>query len=243
MHRIKKSFYLAIFTTLVLLITTIALPSNIVLAKSIYEKYDSVTEQGFDSVYNTRTVAQTFTATSNHAITSVSLLLKRLDSTTGEVKVAIRATSGGAPSGGDLASGTTDGNTIPSGSSQWREIPLSTCIEVTKDTVYAIVLTNTGDIGHRVGWQGDTSSTDYYTGGSRFYCCWSPHPVLADSHFIIYGEEQCPAPPTTPTPTPGGTVGGDVFAVNKTSLIAPWIALAAIIIFGSVYLIRRRVYG
>ncbi|MFC2013853.1 hypothetical protein ACFLU8_03115 [Chloroflexota bacterium] len=52
-----------------------------------------------------------------------------------------------------------------------------------------------------------------------------------------------PPPPTSQPPAPGGAVGGDVLPINKISLIAPWIALAVIIIAGSIFLIRRRVHG
>ena len=38
-------------------------------------------------------------------------------------------------------------------------------------------------------------------------------------------------------------VGGDVYPINKVALVAPWIALAAVIIAGSIFLIRRRVHS
>lgn len=60
-----------------------------------------------------------------------------------------------------------------------------------------------------------------------------------DLAFVI----NCPSSPEpTPTkpPTPGGeTVGIDVFTVDKTGLIAPWIALGAIVI-GGIFLVRRK---
>ena len=37
-------------------------------------------------------------------------------------------------------------------------------------------------------------------------------------------------------------VGGDVYPINKVALVAPWIALAAVIIAGGIFLIRRRVH-
>jgi hypothetical protein len=39
------------------------------------------------------------------------------------------------------------------------------------------------------------------------------------------------------------SVGGDIFTVNKTALIAPWIALAVIIVGGGLFLFRRRVHS
>lgn len=38
-------------------------------------------------------------------------------------------------------------------------------------------------------------------------------------------------------------VGGDVYPINKVALVAPWIALAAVIIAGGIFLIRRRVHS
>ena len=35
-------------------------------------------------------------------------------------------------------------------------------------------------------------------------------------------------------------VGGDVYPVNKTSLLIPWIALAVVIIAGGIFLVRRK---
>jgi hypothetical protein len=69
-----------------------------------------------------------------------------------------------------------------------------------------------------------------------------------DYKFKLYGcegdpadcEEPLPPAPLPPTgqPQPGGTVGIDVYQVNKVALIVPWIALAAVIIAG-VLIIRR----
>jgi len=54
--------------------------------------------------------------------------------------------------------------------------------------------------------------------------------------------DEEPTNPSTPT-QPSDTVGGDIFTVNKTALIVPWIALGVIIIAGSLFLYRRRVHG
>ena len=47
-------------------------------------------------------------------------------------------------------------------------------------------------------------------------------------------------PPPPPPPPYYGAVGGDVYPINKVGLIAPWIALAMVILTGGFYLIRRR---
>jgi len=45
-------------------------------------------------------------------------------------------------------------------------------------------------------------------------------------------------PPTPPTPT--GGVGGTAYPPNKVVILAPWIALAAVIIAGAAIFLRRR---
>jgi len=61
-----------------------------------------------------------------------------------------------------------------------------------------------------------------------------------DLAFVITGP--APPPPSEPPPS-GDTVGGDVYPVNKMSLLIPWIVLGIVILAGCVYLIRRRVYS
>ncbi|MFC2014028.1 hypothetical protein ACFLU8_04030 [Chloroflexota bacterium] len=56
----------------------------------------------------------------------------------------------------------------------------------------------------------------------------------------IEGEEE----PITPGNTVGSdTVGGEVYPMNKVSLITPWIALVVFILAGGIFLIRRRVHS
>ena len=51
----------------------------------------------------------------------------------------------------------------------------------------------------------------------------------------------CNPQPVPPPPSPGGAaVGIEVYSVNKAALLAPWIALAAVIIGGGIILVRRR---
>lgn len=46
-------------------------------------------------------------------------------------------------------------------------------------------------------------------------------------------------PPVPPPPAPPVAVGGEVFPVNKVTLLVPWIVLAVVMIAGGVFLIRR----
>ena len=58
-----------------------------------------------------------------------------------------------------------------------------------------------------------------------------------------FDEEPTPTPTPTQPPETTYPVGGDVFTINKIMLIAPWIALAMVIVAGSIYLVRRRVHN
>ncbi|GAH90570.1 unnamed protein product, partial [marine sediment metagenome] len=123
------------------------------------------------SAYGSSWVSQTFTPSIAHKITSVKLLLFRDDaSSPGTVTVGIRATDGsGHPTGPDLCSGTTDGNTLAENYPyEWREITLGVGYNLDADTMYAIVLRApdaTSD--SRVRWRNAQFSSATYAGGMR----------------------------------------------------------------------------
>ena len=48
-----------------------------------------------------------------------------------------------------------------------------------------------------------------------------------------------PPPPPPPPSAHGAAVGIEVYSVDKIGLIAPWIALAVVIIVGGIILVRR----
>ncbi len=90
-----------------------------------------------------RWYAQTFIPSVAHTITSVKLKLSR-SGTPGTVTIGIRATDGsGHPTGSDLISGTTNGNTLPLGpnvAGEWREIMLSSGTVLSASIKYALIL-------------------------------------------------------------------------------------------------------
>jgi len=58
--------------------------------------------------------------------------------------------------------------------------------------------------------------------------------------YAIYAEVYSPpAPPPTPPSEHGAAVGIEVYSVDKIGLVAPWIALAVVIIAGGIILVRR----
>jgi len=134
----------------------------------LQDYYNTGDDQGY-GLYGATWQAQTFTASSSYTITSVKLLLYRYGNP-GTITVSIRATTSGAPSGADLCSGTTDGNTLPTGSPyEWREITFGAGTPLTSGTKYAIVARAAGTTSDNSGkWRVDTTDPTY-TNGSDWY--------------------------------------------------------------------------
>ncbi|MBA7570878.1 hypothetical protein ES708_12634 [subsurface metagenome] len=112
--------------------------------------------------------AQTFTPSIAHKIASVRLKLLRYGSP-GTITVSIRATDeNGHPTGGDLCSGTTNGNTLPTHpSAEWREITLGAGYDLDADTMYAIVVRALdSDDADYPAWRRDSGAPAYIGG------CW-----------------------------------------------------------------------
>jgi len=122
-------------------------------------------------VYSTYYRGQTFTPSGSYKITSVKLRLYRYGSP-GTLNVNVYATDGsGHPTGSALCSGTTDGDTLPTGSPyEWRYITLGAGYQLTASTKYVIVasLANEGlGWGHRVYWR--YTSPSGYAGGNLIH--------------------------------------------------------------------------
>ena len=116
-------------------------------------------------------LSQTFTPAIGHSITSVKLLLYRLAGNPGIITVSIRATDvNAAPTGADLTSGTTDGDTLLTGAenAEWREITFSSGYVLTAGVKYAIVARapSGGPVDKYAVWRCDQSPpVPPYTGG------------------------------------------------------------------------------
>ena len=136
---------------------------------------------------------QTFTPSINHKVTSVKLLLGRTGSP-GTLTVSIRATDGsGHPTGGDLCSGTYNGNgVIGTPNVAWIEIFLGSGAQLSAGTKYAIVARCTsGDYSNRLEWQRDHTAPTY-SGGCRESSTnsgssWSSS-TTHDNHFEEWGD-------------------------------------------------------
>ncbi len=137
--------------------------------------------------------AQTFTPAISHTITNVNLLLYRANSP-GTITVSIKATAAGVPSGADLISGTTDGNTLTTNTAgEWRTISLGSGISLTSGTQYAIVVREAGGtIQDIVRWRSDNSSPGY-AGGSYVTSADSGSTWTANTSRDFMFEEWSPA--------------------------------------------------
>ena len=134
---------------------------------TLYENYNEGDVAG-SCIHGTDWRGQTFTPATAHQITSVKLKLARVG-LPGTLTVSIRATDGeGKPTGGDLCSGTIDGDTLTTdGAGEWREITFSPGYELTASTKYAIVSrTLTGDGSNYVSWRADSTSPTYTDGSN-----------------------------------------------------------------------------
>ncbi|MFA5436815.1 MAG: choice-of-anchor R domain-containing protein [Candidatus Neomarinimicrobiota bacterium] len=134
--------------------------------------------------------AQNFTATDSYSATSVRLKLAKVDSP-GTITVSIRESSAGIPTGSDLSSGTTNGNTLtedPAG--EWREITFSSPIAITESSNYAIIARCEGIFA---GWRGDFSASPVYSGYESISEdageTWTAHDDLVFM-FEVYGTSE-----------------------------------------------------
>lgn len=119
-----------------------------------YEYY-SILDPALANLYGIFWQGQTFTPWDAHSIEKVRLRMYR-HGEPGVVSVAIKATDGdGLPTGVDLCSGETSGNTLPTDYTwKWRDVPVSPYYGLASDTKYAIVVrAPNGDQNSFVRWR------------------------------------------------------------------------------------------
>lgn len=107
---------------------------------TLYEKYTGSTND-FIRIRDSSSVRAgvTFTATSDHTISSVIVKVYRIG-TPGTVTCSIYATSAGLPTGSPLVSQTYDGDALTTSSSgEDKEITFGTPLNLSSGVVYAIV--------------------------------------------------------------------------------------------------------
>jgi hypothetical protein len=135
-----------------------------------YEYYETGDDDNSGGAWASYKLCQTFTPSTSFTMTSVKLLLYKTQATTGPgiVTCGIYATTGSPayPMGSALTSGTTNGNTLPTGSPyEWRQIDFSSGYSLNANTTYAIVIqASGGNSGNAVWWRCDASSPTYSNG-------------------------------------------------------------------------------
>lgn len=133
---------------------------------TLYESFATTNSDG--AFYGVNWYAQSFlVGSSAHTVTSVKIYLKRYGSP-GTITLSIRAVDGNLhPTGSDLASGTTNGNTLPTSGYEQREITLSAEVTLSANTTYAIVVRATSANSTNVAyWRSNfqTPNGGYATG-------------------------------------------------------------------------------
>mgnify|MGYP005635588001 CR=1 FL=1 len=126
-----------------------------------YQYYDTGDDGDVDA-YGVNWLAQTFTPEAVHMISKVKLKLFRVGDP-GTVKVSIKNTTAGKPSGADLCSGTIEGiNITEDTNGEWYEITLGSGYTFEKNKMYAIVVrAPDGDASNKVSWRRDTGDATY----------------------------------------------------------------------------------
>lgn len=104
------------------------------------------------TVYDVNWRAMTFVAGASYDISAIKLELLRKGSGGGDLEVAIRATSGGVPTGADLTSGSILANSVVVDSWGWHGINV-TEYGLTEGVRYAIIVrTTSGDGANNIRW-------------------------------------------------------------------------------------------
>jgi len=161
-----------------------------------FELYISGDDTHTDLQSGTSWKAQTFTPSIAHSITSVKLKLFRVGSP-GTITVSIRATDGsGHPTGDDLTSGTTDGDTLTTNNAgEWREVTL-TSYTLSAGTKYAIVIRAlSADASNYFACREHINSPTY-TGGNREYSTDSGSSWSATTGADMMFRDRGPAVPS-----------------------------------------------
>jgi len=193
-------------------------------------KSDPVVDQSWlqnddnqESISGTTWKAMTFTPGGNHTIRVVRLAL--YGSSVGAITVSIRATSGGLPTGADLASGTLDGGQLSSSyDGRVFDISLGAGTALTAGTVYSIVVRAASGTLY---WR---SSAAGYVGGQKCSSANSGSAWTADSTRDLLFEEfgaNSVDVPATPNPT---AVGDGLYIGNSSSFdyVNVWVNQAGV---------------
>lgn len=145
--------------------------------------------------------AQLFTPSETYVLTSVRVLLLRnvVAAGDGTMTLAIRAASGGEPTGGNLTYGTLPGSVLQYNNATWHEFTLNTPIEVPAGVQMAIVCYKNGSVSAQWRRGGDTYPGGYSCKSNDSGATWYAIQTTIDKMFENWGEGPAPDPPTVTT--------------------------------------------
>ena len=166
----------------------VALAASVV--KDSYLTYNDFAQRAAPELW----FAQSFTTTSAYNATSVKLRLRTGAGTTGTFTASLRATSGGNPTGSDLASASIDASTVTADTTNGElyEFVFASPVALADATKYAIVLRGSAiDASHQLGWFNHYPTGSYSGGGmntsSNSGSTWSGEGTN-DAVFEIWGN-------------------------------------------------------
>jgi len=99
-----------------------------------------------------------------------------------------------------------------------------------------------------VSWEWEFTGDGQYDDASGEIVQWSwgsPYSgsiglKVTDTHGASDTDEAAVTVTSAPTPPPVTEVGGEIYPINKVSVLAPWIALSVAILAGTIMAVRRR---
>lgn len=156
---------------------------------TLYEKYNTG-DNDSTGILNVNWCCQTFTAESDHTITSVKILAYRIG-TVSTLTAHIRATSSNVPTGEDVTSGTLDVSGLTTNTAgAWIEVPIAS-FNLANGVKYAIIFSindGTNQVRFRENWPDGG-----YAGGGQVYsgdsgATWGAASAV-DVLFEVWGEE------------------------------------------------------
>lgn len=210
-----------------------------------FEYFNEGDGDGSVCIEDGQRVIQTFTAISDHTVTSVWLYVHNYSVAT-TLTVSILDCDTGTPGDPDTWTVLTTSppvNVPGSDDFQWLEVGGLNC-ELTGGGTYAILAESPGGC---LPWCAGTTSGTWGSPGSP-----GVHWLYAEEEwssrsdmtlfFQVLGAEGDDGPPPEPTNAPV-VVGGEAYGAGKTGLLAPWLALAAGIIVAAGLFVRRRAHN
>ena len=212
-------------------VDTAASPGNVVLAQnaggggSLDQQNTSITNNGekFSNSTNTQWAGQTFTAQKSGSLTQVdvNIFCVFCGSPPPKVVVSIRATSGGLPTGPDLAS-TTFAISDYTGTQVWNSAVFAAPATVTAGTQYALLLHPQSAVSGTFAFSDSavntTTGNDVYPGGAVVFS------VNGGSSWAVETGPKPSVDAGFKTYVSGGTGGGYVSAgdlISSTKDAAP----------------------